>query len=99
MWRPRSGREEDTVVCIACGDEVDRSSAREYDKYGNRWDRVAKDFEYVCRDCHDDLSHQPRDGLEALLTQLDTGDTTQEAFLADYWRLVEDGDDAAGDRR
>ena len=41
MWRRRDPTE---VTCIACGEEVPRSSAREYDKHGDRWTREDKQF-------------------------------------------------------
>ncbi|MFB6141858.1 MAG: hypothetical protein ABEJ30_00775 [Halorientalis sp.] len=61
------------VTCIACGDELPRADAREYDKHGDRWDRADKDFEYLCKGCHRDLCHQPRDDLEALLVESGAG--------------------------
>ena len=77
------------VTCIACGAQVERSAAREYDKYGNRWDREGKSFEYLCKSCHRELCHQPRDGLETLLEELSAGEVTCEQFLAGYCALVE----------
>jgi hypothetical protein len=46
MWH-NGGDEE--ITCIACGDSVDRESAREYDKHGDRWEREDKEFEFLCK--------------------------------------------------
>jgi hypothetical protein len=90
MWRPGSGGDDDTVVCIACGDSVPRSSAREYDKHGDRWDRADKSFEHLCKACHRSLCHQPREELEALLVEIDAGERTRDEFLEWYGALVEE---------
>jgi hypothetical protein len=86
MWERRDDTE---VTCIACGDAVDRSAAREYDKYGDRWDRRDKEFEYLCKPCFRDLCHQPRAGVEAMLEEVDTGGLSRERFLARFVDLVE----------
>lgn len=87
MWRSRS---QETVTCIACGTEVPRSKAREYDKYGDRWERRDKEFEYLCKSCHRECCHQPRDGLETTLVQADAGRVDRDGFLARYDELVHD---------
>ncbi|ELZ58621.1 hypothetical protein C467_05302 [Halorubrum hochstenium ATCC 700873] len=89
------------MVCIACGDSVLREDAREYDKEGDRWNRRDKEFEYLCADCDDDLSHQPRDGLESLICSIEADGLTTEEFLGRYVDAVTGDDDAteAGDRR
>jgi hypothetical protein len=71
MWRSRSGGNRTTVECIACSASVPRTKAREYDKEGDRWSRAGKEFEYLCKACHGDLCHQPREDLEALLTRIE----------------------------
>lgn len=71
MWRSRSGGNRTTVECIACGASVPRPKAREYDKEGDRWSRAGKEFEYLCKACHGDLCHQPREDLEALLARIE----------------------------
>jgi len=88
MWPSRSRTE--TVTCLACGSEVPRSVAREYDKYGDRWDRTEKSFEHLCKSCHGDLCHHSRDDLETLLIELDAGERPQELFLASYLQTVEE---------
>lgn len=90
MWRSRSGREEETVTCIACGCSLSRSSAREYDKYGDRWDRTDKTFEHLCKECHTGLCHQPRAELEGLLVEIDAGHLNNEEFFRWYCALVEE---------
>ena len=85
MWRSGRG---DEVTCIACGATVSRDAAREYDKYGDRWDRRDKEFEYLCKPCHRDCCHQPREGLETLLADAGAGERGQGAFLAHYTELV-----------
>jgi len=88
MWRPREGGE--SVTCIACGATLQRSEAREYDKLGDRWDRRDKEFEYLCKPCYRELCHQPRDGLEDVLVEVDAGSTDQETFLARFSHAIED---------
>jgi hypothetical protein len=90
MWGSRD-RDRRTVDCIACGASIARADAREYDKEGDRWDRHGKEFEYLCKDCYRDLCHQPRPGLEELLTDLEDAES-REAFLAGYVEAVEAGD-------
>ncbi|GAB3683383.1 hypothetical protein GCM10028857_10850 [Salinarchaeum chitinilyticum] len=73
--------DDEAVTCIACGAELPRSAAREYDKQGDRWDREAKTFEYFCKSCDRDRSHQPRRGLEADLVASGAGECDDEEFL------------------
>lgn len=90
MWRSRRNREKKSVFCIACGDAVLRSKAREYDKEGNRWERSGKSFEHLCKACHRELCHQPRDELEALLIEIDAGAVEREEFFARYDAAIRD---------
>ncbi|PSQ42635.1 hypothetical protein BRD17_08145 [Halobacteriales archaeon SW_7_68_16] len=83
-----SGSGERTVTCIACGDDVARADAREYDKHGDRWTRSEKSFEYLCKDCYRGIDHQPRDGLESVLTDCGAGERDRSAFLAAYVEAV-----------
>jgi uncharacterized protein YlaI len=78
------------VVCPACGGRVARKDAREYDKQGDRWDRAEKSFEYLCRPCHDGLSLQARDGLEALLCEAGAGEVDRGRFLERFEALSAD---------
>ncbi len=94
MWRARRNRDRRSVVCIACGDSVLREDAREYDKEGDRWDRREKEFEHLCRDCHDDLCHQPRDGLEELVVTIEADGLSRSEFLARYVEAVGTNDDS-----
>ena len=80
----------ETVTCIACGDELCRSDAREYDKHGDRWDRQDKRFEYLCKGCFTDTCRQPRDGLEATLSAAQAGETDRETFLRQFRELAGD---------
>lgn len=87
MWSARPNRDEQSVVCIACGDSLPRGQAREYDKEGDRWDRHGKEFEYLCKSCHRELCHQPRGELESLLVDIETrieGRLDAEGFLRAY---------------
>ena len=95
MWRSRPNRDRKSVVCIACGDSVLRSKAREYDKEGDRWDRHGKEFEHLCKGCYRDLCHQPRDELESLLLDVGDGHPTREEFLERYLVAVEERYDSA----
>ncbi|GAA0723450.1 DNA-directed RNA polymerase subunit RPC12/RpoP [Halorubrum trapanicum] len=104
MWRSRGSRDRRTVVCIACGDSVLREDAREYDKEGDRWNRRDKEFEYLCADCDDEISHQPRDGLESLICSIESDDQSTGEFLDRYVDAVASdaadrtGTDGAGER-
>lgn len=90
MWGRRRERVNQTVTCIACGSSVPRDNAREYDKYGDRWDRKGKRFEFLCKPCDRGLCHQPRDDLEDLLLGIEARATSSDEFLADYCRSVEE---------
>ncbi|UIP00632.1 hypothetical protein Hbl1158_04525 [Halobaculum sp. CBA1158] len=91
MWGSRRDRDRSTVVCIACGESLSREDAREYDKEGDRWSRRDKEFEYLCKGCYRGLSHQPRDDLEALLSEVEAaaGGDSQEAYVRAYQREVQ----------
>ena len=91
MWSARPNRDEQSVICIACGDSLPRGEAREYDKEGDRWNRRGKEFEYLCKSCHRDLCHQPRDDLESLLVDVERrrdGRRDAEGFLRAYQAAV-----------
>jgi hypothetical protein len=77
MW----GADDDTVSCIACGEEVSRQNAREYDKHGDRWNRDGKEFEYLCKPCFRELTKHARDGLEAALDDAGAGRVSDEEFI------------------
>jgi len=98
MWRSRDSGGGD-VTCIACGESVPRSKAREYDKHGDRWDREGKRFEYLCKACDRDRCHQPRGDLEALLADAESqaGDD-QDTFLREYFALAEGSDNSVEER-
>lgn len=85
-----SGGGDTTVVCIACGESLPRSEAREYDKTGDRWERHDKDFEHFCKDCFRELSHQPRPGLESLLVDIEDDGLSEAEFLSRYLDRVDD---------
>lgn len=90
MWGMRLGRET-RVTCIACGSRVARSNAREYDKEGDRWERIGKEFEHLCKSCHQDIDHHPRDELERLLLDIEQSTPmTQAEFVHRYNRLVKE---------
>ena len=95
MWQRRDPTE---VTCIACGEQVARPSAREYDKHGDRWTREEKEFEHFCKPCYRELCHQPRQGLEALLEDIDTADSSRGQFLERYVEMVEGERDPADSR-
>jgi hypothetical protein len=84
-WVSNAGKR---VTCIACGETLDRGSAREYDKYGDRWSREGKEFEYLCKPCYRDCCHQNRDGLEETLVAADAGRTDSETFLRRFCELT-----------
>ena len=90
MWFLGGSQESESVTCIACGESVERAQAREYDKYGNRWDRLDKEFEHLCKPCHRQQCHQPRGELEALLVEIDAGERSDEEFFQWYCGLVEE---------
>jgi hypothetical protein len=76
------------VTCIGCGTAVARSDAREYDKHGDRWSRDEKQFEYLCKPCHREYCHQPRDGLESTLVDAGAGEVELQTFLGRYFDIV-----------
>ena len=86
--------ETETVSCIACGDDVSRQDAREYDKHGDRWDRDDKRFEFLCKPCHRECCHQSREGLEGTLVEAGAGETDRWSFLRRFDELVRDSDEA-----
>lgn len=93
MWSARPNRDQQSVVCIACGDALPRREAREYDKEGDRWERRGKEFEYLCKSCHREQCHQPRDELESLLVDVEAEHDVRpsaEGFLRAYQAAVYD---------
>jgi hypothetical protein len=95
MFGSRRDRESESVTCIACGETLPRSDAREYDKEGDRWTRHDKEFEYFCKDCYSDLCHQPREDLESVLLDVEsaTEDTvSSEDFALAYQEVAADRD-------
>jgi formate-dependent nitrite reductase cytochrome c552 subunit len=96
MWS-RGDRGDSEVTCIACDATVPRSSAREYDKHGDRWERAGKEFECLCKECHRELCHQPRDGLEDLLAGVEADDQSRDEFLAAYVDAVRENADTDTD--
>lgn len=92
-WPGKSGHD---VECIACGEELSRSQAREYHKDGNRWDRQNKHIEYMCKDCHRNQNHQSRDGLEETLIDINAGTLDTVQFIERYYEAA--GDELEADR-
>lgn len=90
LWPRDSDRQ---VTCIACGETLSREEAREYDKYGDRWEREGKEFEYLCKPCHRDCCHQNREGLEQTLVEADAGRPDRKTFLRRYCDLATDDAD------
>ncbi|MFB6254358.1 MAG: hypothetical protein ABEI06_07105 [Halobacteriaceae archaeon] len=82
----RPGRNEDSrmVTCIACGSKISREEAREYDKYGDRWDREEKHFEFLCKSCYREIDNTERDEVEELLTAIDAGSLSHSEFIKRY---------------
>lgn len=76
----------DLVICPACGREIQRCEAREYDRHGNRWERTGKTFEYLCKPCHREISHLPREDLEDTLCSIGGPKQSPEAFVGAYYR-------------
>ncbi|MFC6939605.1 hypothetical protein ACFQE8_06430 [Salinirubellus sp. GCM10025818] len=93
--RDRRGHRE--VTCVACGLDLPRSDAREYDKFGDRYDRRDKEFEYLCKPCYRGLCHQPRRGLEDLLVASGAGEQSRDGFLAEFAALLDEGASAETD--
>lgn len=86
MWGRRDCSTQ--VTCIACGETVARSDAREYDKHGDRYTRREKEFEYLCKSCYRDTDHQPRGDLETVLEESGAGQCDRSEFLARYTDLA-----------
>jgi hypothetical protein len=94
MWGSGRSRDGSQVTCIACGQSVARTDAREYDKYGDRFSREDKEFEFLCKGCHRECCHQPRGGLETLLVESGAGEADREEFFAAFYALAGTGEDA-----
>ena len=94
MWSWSDGS---TIICIACGESLDRDEAREYDKHGNRWDRREKEFEYVCKPCDRELCHQPRAGLESVLVEIESESDSPRQFIDAYYTATKTGSDRTED--
>jgi len=92
MWRSSGPDRGGDVTCIACGESVPRSEAREYDKHGDRWDRRDKEFEYLCKPCDRERCHQPRGDLESLLTDAEAAADEGSGFVNAYLALAEERD-------
>jgi hypothetical protein len=97
MWGSRDRTTQ--VTCIACGETVSRRDAREYDKEGDRYDRVDKEFEYLCKPCHGDIDTQPRGNLESLLTESGAGEVDRGEFLERYAELATERGPRSGRER
>ena len=95
MWLQR----QETVTCIACGEPLTRPDAREYDRYGDRWERREKTFEYLCKPCHRELCHQPRAGLEALLVEMEDESVSADQFVERYYEAVEEAAERTDGKR
>lgn len=86
----RIDRDDGPVVrCIACDEQLRRSNAREYDRFGDRWDRDGKAFEYLCKPCHATECHFPRDGLEETLIAVGCHHDSTRSFVRRYYRHVQ----------
>lgn len=95
MLGSRRNGDGSSVTCIGCGTELDREDAREYDKHGDRWNRAEKEFEYLCKGCHRELCHQPRDGLESLLVESQAGELSRDDFLQQFLSRMEETQESA----
>lgn len=80
----------DAVICIACGESLPRSAAREYDKTGDRWERHDKEFEHFCKECFRELCHQPRAGLESTLRTVEGDGLSASEFAKRFLTASED---------
>lgn len=94
---PNRRNNDEEVTCLACGETLPREETREYDKHGDRYTREGKNFEYLCKPCYRDYCHQPRDGLEATLTEAGAGEVTRESFLRRYFESVSTDTQTASD--
>lgn len=77
----------DVVTCPACGAELERREAREYDRFGDRWERAGKTFEYLCKPCYRRACHLPRHGLEDTLVAVGHH-TSPAAFVSAFYEEV-----------
>jgi uncharacterized Zn finger protein (UPF0148 family) len=92
------GEDDGTVTCPACGRTLDREEAREYDKYGDRFDRRGKSFEHLCKPCHDDLCLQERQGLEETLVDIEAGEHADAEFFRRFAAENEERDGSIEER-
>lgn len=86
------------VTCPACGRTLRQADTREYDKFGDRWSRRDKAFEYFCKPCHRALCHQDRDNLEELLVDAEAGARDRASFLRRFTELAMEQDESLRDR-
>ena len=86
-------RQEDSVDCIACGRHVAREGAREYDPYGDRWDREGKVFDFLCKPCHNEQCHLPRRGLENRLVAIENESSSAVGFISAYFESLRQPDE------
>lgn len=78
------GAGDESVTCIACGETLPRTDAREYDKHGDRWARDGKEFEFLCKPCFRGITKHSRDGLEEVLDEVAEPEMSQEEFVAAF---------------
>ena len=96
MLRP--GGDGKLVTRLTSRPQARRREAREYDKFGDRWERRHKAFEYLCADCYAALDHQARHDLEAMLVDIDAGNCDRATFFRRYRRTVQGRRGRHGDR-
>lgn len=82
--------DDDATYCIACGDVVPLSKAREYDKHGEQSDRQDGRLETLCLPCHREYSHVSRSDLESLLVAAGAGTADDATFLRRYSELIQE---------
>ena len=62
-------------------------------------ERTVEEFEFLCKECHSDLCHQPRGDLERVLVESGAGEDDRESFLGRYTDLVTGEDEPAESER
>ena len=85
-------RDSETVRCIACDEQVVRDDAREYDTFGDRWDRDEKRVESLCKPCNRLQCRHSRDGVESRLVAAGAGEVSRSTFVARLTALQEAND-------
>lgn len=78
--------EKELETCIACGGMVTREDSRIYDTNLTMGTGNA-DPDRVCKECHFELNHYTRDGLEDELVEAGAGEVSNREFVHRFMQV------------